>query len=569
MHDLVIRGGTLIDGTGAPAREGDLAIRGGRVAEIGKVSEKGRRELDARGLLVAPGFVDVHTHYDGQATWDALMTPSVWHGVTTVVMGNCGVGFAPVKPDRHDWLIALMEGVEDIPGTALAEGMSWGWESFPEYLDALAGMARTIDVGAQLPHAALRTYVMGDRGGKHGERPSAEEIARMGALAREAMEAGAFGFSTSRTVLHRSRDGEATPSLSASRDELLGIARGIGAARRGVLQAVADFFDQEAEFGVLCAMAEESGRPLSLTVLDRPAPSGDWRELMKLIEAANARGVAVRAQIAPRPVGLLLGLEGTAQALGASATYRELRPMPLAKRLEQLRRPEVRVRILAELEEGGSGGRGVDFANTYLLGDPPDYEPDPSSSLGALAARRGTTASALAYDELIAGDGGNLLVAFVMNYRQGNLDSTRDMLLHPLAVPGLGDAGAHCSLICDGSFPTSLVTHWGRDRKRGEKLPIEWLFKLQTRDTAHLVGLRDRGVLAPGMKADVNLIDWSALAAGRPVMADDLPAGGKRLLQRARGYRATLVAGEIVMQDGEPTGALPGRLVRSSEEARA
>jgi N-acyl-D-aspartate/D-glutamate deacylase len=276
--------------------------------------------------------------------------------------------------------------------------------------------------------------------------------------------------------------------------------------------------------------------------------------------------VAVRAQIAPRPVGLLLGLEGTAQALGASATYRELRPLPLARRLEQLRRPEVRARILAELDLGGSGGRGVDFASTYLLGDPPDYEPDPSTSLGALAARRGTSASALAYDELVAGDGGNLLVAFVMNYRQGNLDSTRDMLLHPLAVPGLGDAGAHCSLICDGSFPTSLVTHWGRDRKRGEKLPVELLFRLQTRDTAQLVGLRDRGVLAPGMKADVNLIDWSALAAGRPVMAEDLPAGGKRLLQRARGYRATLVSGEIVMENGEHTGALPGRLVRSSEE---
>jgi N-acyl-D-aspartate/D-glutamate deacylase len=557
MHDLVIRGGTLIDGSGAAAREGDLAIRGARIAEVGKVSEKGRRELDARGLLIAPGFVDVHTHYDGQATWDPLITPSVWHGVTTVVMGNCGVGFAPVRRDRHEWLIALMEGVEDIPGTALAEGLRWGWESFPEYLDVLARMPRAIDVGAQLPHGALRGYVMGERGADHRERPSAAEIAEMGRLAREALLAGAFGFSTSRTVVHRSRDGDPTPSLSAGRDELVGIARGLGEARRGVLQAVADFFDLEAEFGVLRAMAEVSGRPLSVTVLDRPAPSGDWRDLMRLIEQANAKGVSVRAQIAPRPVGLLLGLEGTAQAFGASAAYRELRPLPLRQRLERLRRPEVRERIVSELKNGQAGAPSLDF----------DNEPDPETSLAALARRRGVAPLEIAYDELVSGDGSSLLLVPVMNYRQRNLDSTREMLLHPLAVPGLGDAGAHCSLICDGSFPTTLVTLWGRDRKRGEKLPIETLFKLQTRDTAELVGLRDRGLLAPGRKADVNLIDWSTLAAGRPVMVDDLPAGGRRLVQRARGYRATLVSGEIVMQDGEHTGPLPGRLVRSAAAA--
>src|SRR5262245_31082196 len=412
MHDLVVRGGTLIDGTGAPAREGDLAIRDGRIAEVGKLSEKGRRELDARGLLVAPGFVDVHTHYDGQATWDPLVTPSVWHGVTTVVMGNCGVGFAPARPDRHEWLIALMEGVEDIPGTALTEGLRWGWESFPQYLDVLAGLPRTIDIGAQLPHAALRSYVMGDRGGDHRERPSAAEIAEMARLAREAMEAGAFGFSTSRTVVHRSRDGDPTPSLTAGREELVGIARGLGAARRGVLQAVADFFDLEAEFEVLRAMAEASGRPLSITVLDRPAPSGDWRDLMKLIEQANAQGVAVRAQIAPRPVGLLLGLEGTAQAFGVSATYRELRPLPLARRLEQMRRPDVRARIVAEMVQASPAT--LDFDNTYLLADPPDYEPDPATSLGAQARRRGVSAVELAYDELSAGNGGNLLLVPVM-----------------------------------------------------------------------------------------------------------------------------------------------------------
>jgi N-acyl-D-aspartate/D-glutamate deacylase len=561
MHDLVIRGGTLIDGSGAPAREGDLAIEGGRITEVGAVRGKGRRELDARGLIVAPGFVDVHTHYDGQATWDALVTPSVWHGVTTVVMGNCGVGFAPARPDRHEWLISLMEGVEDIPGTALAEGLRWGWESFPEYLDVLASMPRAIDVGAQVPHGALRAYVMGERGADHRTRPGADEISEMARLAREALLAGAFGFSTSRTVMHRSRDGDPTPSLTAGRDELVGIARGVGASRRGVLQAVADFFDQDAEFDVLCAMAEASGRPLSLTVLDRPAPSGDWRDLMRLIEQANARGIAVRAQVAPRPVGLLLGLEGTAQAFGASATYRELRALPLAARLERMRRADVRARIVSEMEQAQPT---YAFDNVYLLGDPPDYEPDPDTSIAALAGRRGRSPVEIAYDELVSGDGSNLLFVPVMNYREKHLDSTREMLLHPLAVPGLGDAGAHCSLICDGSFPTTLVTHWGRDRKRGEKLPVELLFKRQTRDTAELVGLYDRGLLAPGMKADVNLIDWSALAALRPVMVSDLPAGGRRLLQRARGYRATLVSGEVVMQDGEHTGALPGRLVRSS-----
>jgi N-acyl-D-aspartate/D-glutamate deacylase len=422
-------------------------------------------------------------------------------------------------------------------------------------------MPRAIDVGAQLPHGALRAYVMGERGADHRTRPGADEISEMARLAREALLAGAFGFSTSRTVMHRSRDGDPTPSLTAGRDELVGIARGVGASRRGVLQAVADFFDQDAEFEVLCAMAEASGRPLSLTVLDRPAPSGDWRDLMRRIEQANARGVAVRAQVAPRPVGLLLGLEGTAQAFGASATYRELRALPLPARLERMRRTDVRARIVSEMEQAQPT---YAFDNVYLLGDPPDYEPDPDTSIAALAGRRGRSPVEIAYDELVSGDGSNLLFVPVMNYREKHLDSTREMLLHPLAVPGLGDAGAHCSLICDGSFPTTLVTHWGRDRKRGEKLPVELLFKRQARDTAELVGLYDRGLLAPGMKADVNLIDWSALAALRPVMVSDLPAGGRRLLQRARGYRATLVSGEVVMQDGEHTGALPGRLLRSS-----
>ncbi len=562
MHDLVVRGGTLIDGTGAPAREGDLALRDGRVAEVGEVGEKGRREIDARGLLVTPGFVDVHTHYDGQATWDPLTTPSVWHGVTTVVMGNCGVGFAPARPDRHAWLISLMEGVEDIPGTALAEGIRWNWESFPEYLDALEAVPHAIDVGAQLPHGALRAYVMGERGADHTERPTDVEIEEMARLAFEAVNAGAFGFSTSRTVAHRTRDGDPTPSLTASRDELVGVARGLGAARRGVLQAVADFFDMEADFEVLCAMARESGRPLSITVLDRPESSGGWRDLMTLIEKACAGGVVVRGQVAPRPVGLLMGLQGSAQPFGASEAYQGIAALPLPERLTRMREPQLRERILAELGDGPLMRMPLD--NVYLLGDPPDYEPDPSISLAALARQRGTSAAALAYDALTAGEGEDLLFVPVMNYRQGDLESTREMLLHPLTVPGLGDAGAHCSLISDGSFPTTLVTHWGRDRTRGERLPLEWLFRTQTRDTAELVGLTDRGVLAPGMKADVNLIDWDRLATGKPQMVADLPAGGKRLIQRARGYRYTIVSGQVVMEDGEHTRALPGRLLRGA-----
>jgi N-acyl-D-aspartate/D-glutamate deacylase len=456
-----------------------------------------------------------------------------------------------------------MEGVEDIPGTALAEGLRWGWESFPEYLDSLDAAPHAIDVGAQLPHGALRAYVMGDRGADHEQRPSEADISRMAQLAREAVEAGAFGFSTSRTVLHRTRDGEPTPSLSADRDELVGIAQGLRAAGKGVLQAVADFFDMEAEFAVLAAMAEQSGRPLSITVLDRKESSGDWQDLLGLIQRANDAGLVVRGQVAPRPVGLLMGLEGTAQPFAKSPTYQSLAQLTLGERVARMRRPEVREKILGELT--AQSLMGTPLANVYLLGDPPDYEPDPSTSLAALARERGVSPLEIALDALTAGDGRELLFVPVMNYAQGHLDSTREMLLHPLTVPGLGDAGAHCSLISDGSFPTSLVTHWGRDRSRGERLPLEWLFKAQTRDTAELVGLRDRGLLAPGMKADVNVIDWDQLAAGKPEMVADLPAGGKRLIQRARGYRYTLVSGEIVMQDGEHTGALPGVLVRGAQ----
>ena len=553
-HDLVIRGGTVVDGTGAPAREADVAVDGGIVTEVGDVGGRGREELDAAGLLVTPGWVDIHTHYDGQATWDPLLTPSSWQGVTTVVMGNCGVGFAPVRPDKHEWLIELMEGVEDIPGTALHEGISWGWESFPEYLDVLDRNRYVIDVAAQVPHAALRGYVMGDRGADHDEVPTDDEIVRMGQLAAEGIDAGALGFTTSRTVAHRSADGRHTPSLTSTAAELLGIARAVGATGKGVFEVVADLFDLDREFALLRSMAEVSGRPLSLTTLQRPEFAPDeYRRILGLMEAAVAEGIEMRGQVAARPVGLIMRLDGRVHPLVPSPTYRTIAELPHAELLAELHRPEVRERILAELDkpEGDVLGR---FGVAFALGDPPRYLQRPDEALDLAGA----------YDTLLSNDGRGAVYVPVMNFLEGDLGATREMLVHPLTVPGLGDAGAHCTMICDGSFPTHLLQFWGREASTADRLPVEWIVKQQCADTAALVGLDDRGVLAPGRRADVNLIDFDALAIGAPEMLVDLPAGGKRLVQRATGYRATLVAGEVVMRDGEATGARPGRLVRGA-----
>jgi N-acyl-D-aspartate/D-glutamate deacylase len=556
-HDLVIRHGTVVDGTGSPPRAADVAVDGGRIAAVGEVPGVGAEELDADGLMVLPGWVDVHTHYDGQVTWDPLLTPSSWQGVTTVVMGNCGVGFAPVRPDKHEWLIALMEGVEDIPGTALHEGISWGWESFPEYLDVLDATPHAIDFAAQVPHAALRGYVMGDRGADHHEVPTPEEIETMGRLAAEAIEAGALGFTTSRTVAHRSADGRHTPSLTATADELLGIARAIGATGKGVFEVVADFVDLEAEFGVLRSMAEVSKRPMSITTLQRPEFAADeYRRILELIEAAASNGVELRGQVAARPVGLILSLEGRVHPLVASPTYQRLAPLPLPERVVELRRPDVRAAILAELADPATDLVGR-FGSAFALGDPPRYDRRPDEVLDRAAA----------YDALLERDGRGTIYVPVMNFVEGDLAATREMLVHPLTVPGLGDAGAHCTMICDGSFPTYLLQFWGREAPAADRLPVEWLVKQQCADTAALVGLGDRGVLAPGRRADVNLVDLDALAVGPPEMLYDLPAGGKRLVQRADGYRATLVAGHVVMRDGEPTGALPGTLVRGAQPA--
>jgi N-acyl-D-aspartate/D-glutamate deacylase len=567
MHDLVVRGGTLIDGTGGPRRTADVAVRGGRVVEVGRVAGRGRHELDAAGLLVTPGFVDVHTHYDGQATWDPLLTPSSWHGVTTVLMGNCGVGFAPAAPERHEWLIGLMEGVEDIPGTALAEGIRWEWESFPEYLDALAAMPRAMDVAAQLPHGALRAYVMGERGADHQAAPTSDEIDTMARLLREALTAGALGFTSSRTRNHRTRDGAFTPSLTAGPDEMLGLARALGEARLGVFEMVADFADLEKEFALLRRMVEVSGRPMSISVAQNDLVPDQWRRLLARIGAAAAAGLPMKAQVPPRAIGLLFGLQATLHPFCGHPSYRPLAQLPAAEQARRLTDPELRRRILAEAPPRALAFLLDRFDRMFELGDPPDYEPPPERSVAAQAARLSRAPSEHALDLLLRDEGRALLYRPLLNYTDASLDVSREMLLDPHAVPGLGDAGAHCGMICDGSYPTFLVAHWGRDRTRGERLPLEWLVKRQTADTAALVGLGDRGVLAPGMRADLNLIEWEALRLHPPEIVFDLPAGGKRLIQRADGYRATVVAGEVTFENGEPTGALPGRLVRGARPA--
>jgi len=562
MLDLWIRGGTIIDGTGAPRFEADLGIRDGLIACIGATDEQAEREIDAKGLLVTPGWVDVHTHYDGQVTWDPYLTPSFWHGVTTVVMGNCGVGFAPAQPDQHDWLISLMEGVEDIPGTALAEGIKWEWESFPEYLDSIEKHPHALDIVAQVPHGALRAFVMGERGADHTEKPTPEEIETMGRLARESIAAGAVGFTSSQTKNHRTKDGAFTPSLTASADEMLGIAKAIGEGGRGVFEIVCDFANLEEEFGLLREMVEVSGRPMSISIAQNDRVPDQWRHLLELIDQAVADGLVMKAQTPARAIGLLLGLQATLHPFVSSPNYQSVADLPLAERIERMRDPELKAKILADEPSRGLAEITEHFDRIFDLGNPPDYEPAPEDSIAARADALGMPARELAYDLLLADEGRALLYRTFLNYTDFNLDVAVEQLENPNVVPGLGDAGAHCGLICDGSFPTFLMLHYGRDRTRGKKLELEWLVKRQSADTAAMIGLTDRGVIQPGKRADLNLIDWSAMQLHPPEIWFDLPAGGKRLVQRVDGYRMTLVAGESICEDGEATGALPGKLVR-------
>ena len=563
QHDMVIRGGRVIDGTGRAAFTADIAVAGGLIRQVGRVSGRGRREINADGALVTPGFVDIHTHYDGQATWSNRMSPSSHHGVTTVVMGNCGVGFAPCRPTDHEMLIELMEGVEDIPGAVLAEGIGWQWESFPEYLDFLGSRRYDMDIGAQLPHGALRVYVMGQRGADR-EPATAEDIAAMRAITAEAVRAGALGFSSSRTLNHRSSRGEPTPSLKAELNELLGIAAGLRDAGRGVIEMISDFGDLDEEFSFLEAMVRESGRPMSISLAQGISPQG-WRKLLGRVERANTRGLPMRGQVAPRGIGILMGHATTLNPFSTRPSFKEIAHLPQHERLEALRDPSRKARILTEQPTPAfarlfavmAGGEKL-----WELGDPPEYEPDPEDSIAARARAAGADPWSFAYDLLLEREGEVILYTPFANYAENNLDCCREMLLHENTVPGLGDGGAHVGTICDASFVTSLLTHWGRDRKRGDLIDLETLVRRQSRDTAVAVGLDDRGELVPGKRADLNVIDFDALRVRAPHIVHDLPAGGPRLQQQADGYLATLVAGEITYEQGVATDALPGRLIR-------
>jgi N-acyl-D-aspartate/D-glutamate deacylase len=565
-HDLVIRGGTVIDGTGAPPRTADVAVEDGRIAEVGRVARgSARREIDADGLVVTPGFVDIHTHYDGQATWDSLLAPSCYHGVTTIVMGNCGVGFAPARPDEHDFLIGLMEGVEDIPGTALHEGMRWEWETFPEYLDALARRRFFMDVGTQVPHGAVRAYVMGERGAKN-EPATPADIAQMAAIVRSGIAAGALGFSTSRTIAHRAITGEPVPGTFAAEDELFGIGRAMGAGIFEVAGAGAageDVAAPKRELDWMLRLSRETGRPVTFAMLQVDAAPTLWRELLELSAEAAATGAQVFPQVAGRPFGMLIGHQTTIHPFADRPTFAALLALPFEERIARLRDPEVKRRILAERPATPSMLLGQ-LHRFFPMGDPPRYEPSREESIAGLAERAGVDAEELLYDRMLERDGRELFLVPVLNYSEGSADPIYEMLQHPRAALGLGDGGAHCGVICDASIQTFMLTHWVRDRARGPKLPVEFVVKRMTKDTAELYGFADRGTLARGQKADVNVIDLGALRLEAPQMIFDLPAGGKRFMQRARGYRYTLVSGDVALEGDEPTGMLAGRLLRGA-----
>jgi N-acyl-D-aspartate/D-glutamate deacylase len=561
--DLVIRGGTIADGTGGNLFEADIAVQDGRISAVGKGASKGREEIDARGKLVAPGFVDVHTHYDGQVTWSQDISPSSQNGVTTAIMGNCGVGFAPCRPADHQRLIQLMEGVEDIPEPVLSAGIPWAWESFPDYMDWLAKRDFDIDVGAQLPHAALRVYVMGERGARRDPSTSVDN-AKMAKLAGEAVRAGALGFSTSRTLNHRTSTGDFTPTLKAGEDELTAIAAALHGEGRSVLQFVLDLSTMNEDLPMMLRVADTTKCPISFSVTQNDRAPQRWRQTMDEINAAAARGLSITAQIAARPVGLLLGLELSRNPFQTHPGYKAIAHLPLKERLARLRQPEVRAAIL---KEGATATDDPLFFRPnhdkmYLLGDPPDYEQPPENALGPQAARLGKRPEELAYDAMLSNEGRGMLYVPFLNYADGNLDATREMLCDPRSVPGLSDGGAHCGIICDASFPTYLLTHWTRDRSRGEKLSIPFVVAAQSRKTALSVGLADRGLIAPGYKADINVIDYDRLHLHPPKVHYDLPVGGRRLLQQVDGYEATIVSGVVTQRDGAPTGARPGKLVR-------
>ena len=562
MHDLVIRAGTVVDGTGAAPKVADVAVQDGRVVSVGRDVGSGRRELDADGLLVTPGWVDIHSHYDGQALWDPILETSAAHGVTTVVMGNCGVGFAPVRRDQQAWTIALMEGVEDIPAAVLEEGLGWEWESFPQYLDALDAAPHAIDIAAQIPHAPLRVFAMGERGIDHSEQPTADEIALMGRVAAQAIEAGAVGFTTSRSQNHRASDGRITPSYSAGEAELLGIAEAIGRTGKGVFEMNVENWDIDTELALMRRMCEVSGRPLSAALLQRPGqPADNYRRMLDGLSRAAADGLDMWAQVAPRPTGLLMSLRGRVNPLAASPTYQDLARQGFDGLQARLTDPQTRSRILSELDAAGDANVLTRFRVAFELENPGRYNLSLDSSLAARAKAAGVTVTELAYDVLAAG---NFVYVPVSNYVEGDLRAVHEMLLHERTVPGLSDGGAHCTMVADFDYPTFLLSYWGRDAAADERLPIEAVVKQQCADTAALLGFTDRGVLVPGRRADLNLIDLAAIGSTYPAIRADLPGGGSRLVGQGTGYVATVLAGEVTFEYGRHTGSTPGRLVRST-----
>jgi N-acyl-D-amino-acid deacylase len=564
MHDLVIRGGTVIDGSGAERFDADVAIDGRQIVAVGDVGARGRTEIDARGRLVTPGWVDVHTHYDGQATWDPILAPSSWHGVTTVIMGNCGVGFAPVRPDHRQFLIELMEAVEDIPGSALSEGIDWQWESFPEYLNALETRKYAIDVGAQVPHAAVRAYVMGARCSSQDDLPTPEELTEMQALVRDGIAAGALGFSSSRTLLHKDKYGVHMPGTFAGSDEMLALGMSMKGLKHGVFELVSDHLGDDDEWAWITAFARATGRPVTLVATSAAAFEGN--KMYRIAEAARLEGLEIRPQIAGRPTGVLHGLQSNFHVFMGHPSFAELKTVPLSEKLRHMNDPGFKQKLLSERSRFGVmpiGGTLEDLLwKIFPLGDVPNYEPDREASVAGMAAAQGRDAFELMYDLLRDNDGAELFYQPLGGYQTYNFDFFRASMEHPNVLFGLSDGGAHCGVIADAGMPSFILTHWGRDRHKGERMPLEFLVRKLSRDTANAYGLRDRGLLAPGCLADVNVIDFDALQLARPEAIFDLPTGGKRLVQRVRGYDHIVKAGVPTYAYGEHTGALPGKLVR-------
>ncbi|MGC1468621.1 MAG: D-aminoacylase [Sphingorhabdus sp.] len=573
MHDMVIRGGTIVDGTGATRFTGDIAIDNGLISQVGKVSGSGKEEIDAAGMVVAPGWVDVHTHYDGQATWDQEMAPSSWHGVTTVVMGNCGVGFAPAKPDRHEWLISLMEGVEDIPGTALSEGMSWNWETFPEYLDELERMPRTVDIGTHVPHGAVRAYVLGDRE-QPGAIPTTEDIAEMSRIVEEGVRAGALGFSTSRTVLHRSIDGELVPGTTATAEELIEIGRGMGRVGYGVFEMASDLMREWDEFGWMGKLSRETGLPVTFAALQSIAKEQPLEEQIERMRAENDNGANIVAQIALRGNGIIMAWQGTVHPFRLRPSWQAIAELPWAEQKAKLLDPAFKAQLLSEADDYSEVPeeiRGVlavvasGWTMQFEMDDDFDYEPQQDASIATLSAAKGVSPAEYAYDMLCANDGTGFIYLPLLNYADGNLDFLEALQESDDTVNSLSDGGAHCGTICDAASPTFMLQHWVRDRKRGKRISLENAVKRQCRDTAVLYGLEDRGVLAPGYLADLNIIDLDKVKLGKPWLAFDLPAGGKRLLQKADGYVCTIKSGQVTFKNGECLGVYPGGLIRGPQ----